>query len=392
MPTQNININNINNINTTPHMKRTVNSSRLFKSLLLVGLLAAPNLAFNAMAQESDMHWSPNDIFNDGGGNYAYFDDGNNWDSLVVPGYTNAAGAYIRVMVNQAANSHVTVVITNSMNLYQLMVGAGGSGDVVITNGAVVTTGVGMYGGGNQWTGVGFPNGPSTLTIAGGASLICGDHLWLGQGDANGGPNSVIVDGGTLTVNGQLGVSWNGGPGTNYLIIKNGGTVNEHSFSSGESFGLPVHPGHWGILNIADNTSKLVINGNQTAFFNYYVTNGQFLAYGGAGTITYNYNPSLNVSTVLAVAPVDPNTPIFSLQPSNVVVTLGSPVTLHALAATGNSSPSITHGCSITRPSQMAAGLPARTLPIYPLPVSVLATLGTILWWPPTMLMQIILP
>jgi hypothetical protein len=77
----------------------------------------------------------------------------------------------------------------------------------------------------------------------------------------------------------------------------------------------------------------LVINGNQTGSFNYFVTNGNFLAYGGLGTIAYSYNPSLNVSTVTAIAPVDPFTPIFSLQPSNVVVMLGSPVTLHALVS-----------------------------------------------------------
>jgi hypothetical protein len=280
------------------------------------------------------MHWSPVDVYNDGGGDYAYFDDANNWGSTVAPGYTNDAGAYIRVMDNQAVGSHVLCIITNDMNLYQIMIGAGGSGDVIITNGAHVTAGVGMFGGPNQWTGVGFPNGPSTLTIAGtGSSLTCGDHLWLGQGDANGGPNSVIVDGGTLTVNGQLGVSWNGGPGTNYLIIKNGGTVNEHSWNANQSFGQPANAGNVGILNIADNTSRLVINGNQTGSFNYFVTNGNFLAYGGLGTITYSYNPSLNVSTVTAIAPVDPFTPIFSLQPSNVVVMLGSPVTLHALVS-----------------------------------------------------------
>jgi hypothetical protein len=311
-----------------------VKTSRLFKTLLLACVLAAPNLAFNAMAAEADMHWSPVDVYNDGGGDYAYFDDANNWGSTVAPGYTNDAGAYIRVMDNQAVGSHVLCIITNDMNLYQIMIGAGGSGDVIITNGAHVTAGVGMFGGPNQWTGVGFPNGPSTLTIAGtGSSLTCGDHLWLGQGDANGGPNSVIVDGGTLTVTGQLGVSWNGGPGTNYLIIKNGGTVNEHSWNANQSFGQPANAGNVGILNIADNTSRLVINGNQTGSFNYFVTNGNFLAYGGLGTITYSYNPSLNVSTVTAIAPVDPFTPIFSLQPSNVVVMLGSPVTLHALVS-----------------------------------------------------------
>jgi len=140
----------------------------------------------------------------------------------------------------------------------------------------------------------------------------------------------VTVDGGTLNVNGQLGVSWNGGPGTNYLVVKNGGTVNYNQWSANQSFGQPQNAGNRGILNLADNASHIVINGNQTASFNYLVTNGNFLAYGGLGTITYNYNPALNKSTVSAVAPVDPFTPIFDLQPSNTIVGLNASATLHA--------------------------------------------------------------
>ena len=306
-------------------MKTMVKSSRMFKALLLAGLLAAPTPAFNAMA--ADNHWSPLDVMNDGNGPYAYFSDPNNWDAAVVPDYTNSAGATVRVMVSQTT---ATCIITNNANLYQIMIGAGGvggGGNVVITNGAQVTAGVGS----GQWTGVGFPNGPSTLCIYAGSSLTLGSHLWLGQGDANGGPNTVTVDGGTLNIpSGQLGVSWNGGAGTNYLVITNGGTVNCGQWSS-QSFGYPgVSAANIGILNLADNASHLVINGNQTASFNILVTNGQFLAYGGLGTITYTYNPALNVSVVSATAPVDANTPIFSTQPTNTIVGLGAPATLHA--------------------------------------------------------------
>jgi uncharacterized membrane protein len=143
----------------------------------------------------------------------------------------------------------------------------------------------------------------------------------------------VIVDGGTLNVSGQLGTSWNGGPGTNYLVVKNGGTVNYNQWSANQSFGQPQNPGNVGILNLADSASHIVINGNQTASFNYFVTNGQFLAYGGLGTITYSYNPALNKSTVSAVAPIDPFTPIFSVQPTNTIVGLGTSATLHALVS-----------------------------------------------------------
>jgi hypothetical protein len=90
---------------------------------------------------------------------------------------------------------------------------------------------------------------------------------------------------------------------------------------------------NFGVLNLADNASHLVINGNQTASFNILITNGQFLAYGGAGTITYAYNPALNVSVVSAVAPIDQNTPKFSLQPSNTVAALNGTITLNSLVS-----------------------------------------------------------
>src|SRR5215472_9559698 len=151
-------------------MKRKISSFQALKSLLLAGLLAAPMLAFNARAQNTDSHWSPvTDVFPDGnGGFYAYFADPLNWDSGVVPEFTNANGGSVRVMVNQTVGSYVTCVITNDTHFYQLMAGAGGGGDVLLTNGANVTVGwdqptwdvVGGFG--NIWTGVGFPNGPST--------------------------------------------------------------------------------------------------------------------------------------------------------------------------------------------------------------------------------------
>src|SRR5215471_12230287 len=146
-------------------MKRKLNSFQPLKSLLLAGLLAAPMPAFNARGQNTDTHWSPSNVITPVSGNpYAYFADPANWDSGVVPDYTNSNGGTVRVMVNQTVGNYVDCIITNDAHLYQIMIGAGGGGNVVITNGANVTSGV-DFGGGSIWTGVGFPNGPSTLTI-----------------------------------------------------------------------------------------------------------------------------------------------------------------------------------------------------------------------------------
>jgi hypothetical protein len=304
-----------------------VKSSRMLKAMLVAGLLAAPNLAFNAMAAESDNHWSPFNVFDDGNGPYAYFADSGNWDAAVTPGYTNAAGAYIRVMVSTPT---VACILSNNANLYQLMIGAGGGGNVVLTNAAQVTAGVAMYGAGNQWSGVGFPDGPSTLTIGPGSSLSCGDHLWVGNGGGAEDVGTVNINGGELHISGQLGLGWNGFAGTtNYLTVRNGG----HLFLNQWATPTLGQNGCVGIMNIADNSSLVTINGNVTGFFPALTNSHQLIAYGGAGTVTWNYNPGGNLTTINAVAPVNPNTPIFSLQPSNTIVGVGAPATLHALVS-----------------------------------------------------------
>ena len=310
-------------------MKRKISSFQPLKSLLLAGLLAAPMLAFNVMAQNSDSHWSPLNTFTDGSGNTAaYFEDPGNWDSAAVPDYTNTTSGYVRSMVTQTVGSYVTCYITNSHLLYQIMVGAGGGGYVVLTNGASVTSGVNdpAWNFGNIWTGDGFPNGPSTISIGPGSRFTCGDHLWVGQGTGNGGPNYVIVNGGILDVHGQLGVGWNGG--TNYITLQNGGHAVLAQWA-GQTLGAPGNLNGFGVMNIADNTSSVIVTNNQTGFFSGLTNNNQLLAYGGAGVVTWNYNPSANITTITAVAPVDPETPVIVAQPTNVIVSPGGTASFH---------------------------------------------------------------
>jgi len=176
-------------------MKRKISSFQPLKCLLLAGLLAASMLAFNAMAD--DNHWAPVDTLTDGSGNqYAYFNDPNNWSLAAVP----ANGDGNRVIINGTLGTpgdYVFCVVTNNMSdLYQLIMGYDGTvggGNLIITNGAHVSFGVAS----GQWTGVGFPNGPSSLYIGPGCSFTCGSHLWVGQGTNNGNPaqGTVTIDG-----------------------------------------------------------------------------------------------------------------------------------------------------------------------------------------------------
>jgi hypothetical protein len=324
-----------NNKKTNPHMKTMVKSSRLFKGLLMAGLLAGPMLAFNAMAQtREDIAWSPLDINTDGSGNqYAYWDDANNWAGGVVPVVydTNQANTFY----NATYNSTVACVVTNNTQITavgSLMCGFGGAGTLDIENGAQFQAGFSF---GGTWTGIGYVAGPGTLIVGPGSDFTCAQHLWVGQGTADQG--TVIINGGTLHIpGGELGVSWNGIGGTNYITITNGGSLYLRDWSP-QTLGYPGNNGNetisnYGIMDIGAN-SKVVITNNALSYMNTLETNGQLIAFEGLGTISAVYNPANNTTVLTALAPAGADTPVFSLQPSNSVVLLGGTATLTAAAS-----------------------------------------------------------
>ncbi|HEY3854248.1 MAG TPA: immunoglobulin domain-containing protein [Verrucomicrobiae bacterium] len=318
-------------------MKTKNNSLQKFKALFVAGLVAGPMLAFNALA--IDNVWAPADaVSNPDGSQYAYFNDPNNWSLAEVPTYTDPnSGQTERVVINGTLGTtgvYVSCIVTNDTgDLYQLIMGddgTAGGGEMIVTNGASASFGVAS----GQWTGVGFPNGPSTLYIGPGCSFTCGSHLWVGQGTNNGNPavGTVIVDGGSLYIpNGQLGVGWNGDGGTNELIVTNGGSVYLQQWASA-TLGEPGNPS-LGILNIADYKSKIVITNVYANDFTQLETNDQLLAYGGQGTIVVTANPVSATTTLGAIAPTNATTPFFSDQPSNAIVSLGGTVSFNALVS-----------------------------------------------------------
>jgi hypothetical protein len=320
------------NINKNPHMKRMVKSSRMFKSLLLAGLLAGPMLAFNAMSQNrEDIQWSPLDTTTDVNGNtIAYWDDANNWAGGVVPVVVDPNVA--NTFYNAAYNSTVFCIVTNTTQVTQvgqLMCGFGGTGILVISNNAHFQCGYQF--GGTMFTGIGFVAGPGTLFVEPGADFTCGSHLWVGQG--NNIQGKVIINGGTLHIpGGQLGVSWNGIGGTNYITITNGGSLYLSQWA-GQTLGYPgASITNIGIMDIGAN-SQVVITNNALSFMNTLITNHQLIAFEGAGTIQDVYNPAANITVLTGLAPSGSDTPVFSVQPSNSIVGLGGTATFTATAS-----------------------------------------------------------
>jgi len=91
-------------------------------------------------------------------------------------------------------------------------------------------------------------------------------------------------------------------------------------------------PTNIGIMNIGAN-SQVVITNNQLGYMNTLITNGQLIAFEGLGTVSAVYNPSANITVLTGLAPAGPDTPVFSVQPSNTIVSLGGTVTLTAAAS-----------------------------------------------------------
>jgi len=320
-------------------MKTKISSFRQFKTLFLASLLAAPMLAFNAMAAtREDIQWSPLDTWTDDTGTniYAAWDDSNNWQGGVVPVVVDINQPF--TFYNAAYNSTVICVVSNNTQVTavgQLMCGFGGTGTLLITNGAHFQAGFSGFG--DSWTGIGFVAGPGTLIVGPGSDATFAGHLWVGQGPNVNNQGTVVVNGGTLHIpGGELGVSWNGNGGaTNYIYVTNGASVFLRDWSA-QTLGQPGSPGNIGIMDIGAN-SQVVITNNALSYMPVLIASNQLIAFEGHGTISAVYNPGNNTTVLTALAPPGPTTPVFSAQPTNVIVTLGGTATFTAAASPANS-------------------------------------------------------
>jgi hypothetical protein len=326
-------------------MKTKINFSKICKAFVVAGLLAAPYLAFNANAENQvDTSWTPEDIFTDANGNqYAYWNDPDNWSGLEVPGLTNTNtgdatfGYYWRVFFNAAPNTsvpgpntYVAALVTNNLQVEQIINGNGaGGGTLIVTNGATLQAGFE-----GEWTGVGFEAGPAYLLVEPGSSFYCGSHIWIGQGINNQG--TVILNNGTLGVAGQFGPGWNGTGGTNYVFVTNNSTLYLNDWSD-QTLGAPAYTGGsltTGILDLDSGSSIVITNNYGLSSFQPVTNTDQLLSDEGTGTIIWSYNSADNLTTVSAVPPYNPAlTPVFTVQPTNNLASIGSTVTLHALVS-----------------------------------------------------------
>lgn len=153
---------------------------------------------------------------------------------------------------------------------YQLVIGdwASQSDSVEVMGGSLAASG---------WLILGYGTANSgTLTLDSG-TLAVNNNLFVGFN----GTGTLHMTGGLLTVSGTLGIAQNtGSSGTVHL---NNGTISAGALSM-------TAGGH---LDIEGGT--LIVNGNVTSAVGEYVNASQITAYGGTGTVRFDYN-STNAS------------------------------------------------------------------------------------------------
>src|SRR5882757_326432 len=148
-------------------------------------------------------------------------------------------------------------VVDGAVNAGQLVAGDNGPGGFLI-----VTNGGSLAASATDWSAIGY-NNTIQLIVESGGSASFGNHLWIGFDPGSDG--TLTMNGGTVSVAGMFGLGWNGGKGTARI---NGGTLNlaQWDFSNsiqGDS-----------VLDVT-GTGTVVINGNQAASVNNFISTGQ---------------------------------------------------------------------------------------------------------------------
>lgn len=139
----------------------------------------------------------------------------------------------------------------------------------IVNGGNLTTTG--------GWMAVGY-NNTATLIVETGGVFNCGGHLWTCSHSTAVG--NIELNGGTINVTGNFSLGWSGGTG--YANIEDG-VLNLSYWAGADAI-----KGN-SLMNIEGGT--VVVGGSdQTGTVAGFVSAGKIAAYGGTGTVVYDYD------------------------------------------------------------------------------------------------------
>ncbi len=222
-----------------------------------------------------------------------------NWSGGFVP--TNGYKAYFSA-------GAASCVVTSTVGGCQISIGDGGPGGVlIITNGGNLSAGDNTAGNNDDyaWSAIGYSN-TGEMDIENGGAVTFNYHLWIGLNP--GAIGTLKMNGGTALVVGAFGLGFSGGTG---IVHINGGTL---TLSQWAANGIQ---GSGSVLDIG--AGSVVIAGNQVASVNGFIAGGKITAYGGTGTVVYNYNGTSNSTTITATQS--------SINSSNIYLSIQLPIT-----------------------------------------------------------------
>jgi hypothetical protein len=185
-----------------------------------------------------------------------------NWTRQAVPDPT------VRTVFNVAGAADC--LVEGSAVAGRFVAGDNGpGGSVVVTNGASLTVGA------SDWSAVGY-NHSAQLVVGAGGSVTFGHHLWVGfTSPADG---SLILAGGTVSVSQMFGLGWDGGSGKAFV---RSGSLILSQFSGAQSISANS------VLDV--EAGSVVIAGNHSQAVADYISAGRITAYGGTGTVKWDY-------------------------------------------------------------------------------------------------------
>jgi hypothetical protein len=213
-------------------------------------------------------------------------------------------------------------VVNSAVSAGQVSAGDNGPGGLLI-----VTNGGNLAASATDWSAIGYNNTMQMIVESGGSAGF-GNHLWIGFDPGSDG--SLIMNGGTVSVAGMFGLGWNGGKGTAQV---KGGTLTLSQWS-------PGNPGSIAGASVLDIwAGKVVINGDQVASVNNFISGGKITGYGGTGIVSNFFD---GVATTLTAAPATPpttnfvNIPSIKLVDTNVVVSWPASAVYYVLQSATN--------------------------------------------------------
>ncbi len=260
------------------------------KKLLLL-IIVSLALAGSASAVRTD--WSPgildpNEVVEVGNWNVAA-----NWSTGNIPTTADEVRFY---------DYDVPCIIDSDTDAdcFQIKMGDNGADDTVhmlTIEGSLTTSTT------NNWSSVGY-NRASTLNVERGGSFISGWRCGIGLNASNNPtvPSVLNVNGGDVTIGGNLQIGYITGAGHIGIVNVNSGTLESGGWDWRDTTGT------WSFIDISHGTHTVVGDrtGAGASDIPALLASGALTAYGGAGTLVYDYNvTNSGKTTITAIDPMD---------------------------------------------------------------------------------------